>query len=83
METRTQSTYLAIGIILNNSHLTKVMQQAGHLKYLLLRCCYNLHKCSQEVKAFTYISMVHPLMEYACIVWDPYQIMGTYINAYS
>ena len=25
------------------------------------------------------ILLVHPLMEYACIVWDPYQI--TYINS--
>ena len=37
----------------------------------------NLYKCSQEVKASAYISLVRPLMEYACIVWDPYQI--TYI----
>ena len=31
-----------------------------------------------EVKASAYISLVRPLMEYACIVWDPYEI--TYIN---
>ena len=39
---------------------------------------YNLYKCSREVKVSAYISIVHPLMEYASIVWDSYQI--TYIN---
>ena len=36
-----------------------------------LRCNY---KCSEEVKASAYISLVCPLMEYASIVWDPCQV---------
>ena len=32
----------------------------------------HLSKCSSNVKASTYLLMVRPLMEYACVVWDPH-----------
>ena len=31
----------------------------------------NLYKCPQKVKAQAYITLVRPLLEYACSVWDP------------
>ena len=78
LETRIQSKYL--GIILNNtlswlSHISNTASRASKILNFLRR---NLYKCSQEVRASAYISLVSPLMEYACIVLDPYQI--THIN---
>ena len=59
-----------------SSHINNTASRASKTLNFLRR---NLYKCSQEVKASAYISLVRPLMEYACIVWDPYQI--TYINS--
>ena len=58
-----------------SSHINNIVSRATKTLNFLRR---NLYKCSQEVKASAYISIVRPLMEYASIVWDPYQI--TYIN---
>ena len=73
-----QSTYL--DITLNNAlswsfHINNIVSRATKTQFLRR----NLYKCSREVKASAYISIVRPLMEYASIVWDPYQI--TYINS--
>ena len=78
LETRAQSSYL--GITLHNTltwsfHISNITSRASRTLNFLRR---NLYKCSQEVKASAYISLVHPLMEYASVIWDPYQI--TYIN---
>ena len=32
-----------------------------------------LHKCTKEVKETTYFTLVRPVLEYAAIIWDPYQ----------
>ena len=65
-----------LGIILNNafSWSSNISNSANRASKILnfLRC--NLYKRLQAVKAFSYISLVHSLMKYACIVWDPYQI---------
>ena len=79
LENRKQSTYL--DITLNNtlswsSHIDNIVSRATKTLNFI-RC--NLYKCSREVKTSAYISIVCPLMEYASIVWDPYQI--TYINS--
>ena len=79
LENRTQSTYL--GITLNNtlswsSHINNIVSRATKTLNFLR---HRLYKCLQEVKASAYFSIVHPLMEHANIVWDPYQI--TYINS--
>ena len=42
----------------------------------VLRC--NLYKCSNEVKAASYLAVVRPLMEYASVVWDPH--LNVYIS---
>ena len=34
---------------------------------------HNLSNCSSSVKASAYLTIVHPIMEYAASVWDPYQ----------
>ena len=46
---------------------SKVSQTLNFLKR-------NLSKCSTEIKASAYLTMVLPLMEYASTVWDPYYI---------
>ena len=32
----------------------------------------HISKCLSNIKASAYLLMIHPLMEYACIVWDPH-----------
>jgi len=32
-----------------------------------------LYKCTREVKTTAYFTLVKPLLEYAAMVWDPYQ----------
>ena len=32
-----------------------------------------LHKCTKEVKETAYFTLVRPVLEYAAIIWDPYQ----------
>jgi len=32
----------------------------------------HLSKCSADTKATAYLLMVRPVMEYACVVWDPH-----------
>ena len=34
----------------------------------------NLSKCSPSVKASAYLTLVRPIMEYAAVAWDPYQL---------
>ena len=78
LETTTQSKYL--GVILNNTlswstHISNTARRASKILNFLRR---SLYKCSEEIKVSAYISLVCPLMEYASIVWDLYQV--TYIN---
>ena len=34
----------------------------------------HLSKCSTAIKASAYLLLVHPLMEYACAIWDPHYL---------
>ena len=33
----------------------------------------NLHHCPQKIKDQSYKSLVRPMLEYGCTVWDPYK----------
>jgi len=75
LDTKTELTYL--GIILQNmmswtSHINSIVNKASRTLNFLKR---NLSRCSQKVKESTYftIMIVLPILEYASIVWDPYQ----------
>jgi hypothetical protein len=35
---------------------------------------HNIYSCTPECRSLAYISLVRPLMEYACPAWDPYRI---------
>ena len=53
-----------------NTHVdataTKASQQLGFIKR-------NLKGCPQELKRLAYVSLVRSSMEYASIIWDPYE----------
>ena len=34
---------------------------------------HTLHKCTNEVKETACFTLVRPVLEYAAIIWDPYQ----------
>ena len=70
---RVSSTkYLGITISHNlnwNKHCDNICNKANSTLGLLKRI---LGECSSDVKARAYTSLVHPQLEYACSVWNPY-----------
>ena len=54
------------------------MQWSPHINNLAVKASKvlnfikcNLSNCSSETKASAYLSLVHPIIEYASFVWDP------------
>ena len=69
-----QHTYLGVLIDKRLSwslHISNIASKASQTLNFLK---HNLSKCSTEIKASAYLTMVRPLMEYASAVWDPYYI---------
>jgi len=68
------SQHLYLGTLLDNkvswsTHIRNTATKA--IKTLnFLKC--NFSSCSYEVKVSSYLTMVHPKMEYAAAAWDPY-----------
>jgi hypothetical protein len=63
-----------LGINLNrtlswNNHINTVAKKASNISAFLQR---NLHQLPRKSKAQCYQTLVRPLMEYACTIWDPY-----------
>ena len=61
-----------LGLTISNTiqwshHITNISNKASKVLNFL-RC--NLYKCSNKVKAASYLAIVPPLMEYASVVWD-------------
>ena len=52
-----------------STHVINVANKATRMLNFLKR---HLSKCSSHVKASAYLLMVRPVMEYACVVWDPH-----------
>ena len=68
------SKHTYLGVMLDHHlswsiHVTNVANKATRMLNFLKR---HLSKCSFNVKASAYLLMVRPLMEYACVVWDPH-----------
>lgn len=66
--------YKYLGLIITsdlrwNEHVTfiekKAMKKLGYLKR-------SLRQSTQEIKILAYKTYIRPLLEYACLVWDPY-----------
>ena len=68
----TQAKYLGVTIdnkLSWNSHVNQMMKRANQTTAFLRR---NLSRCSKDVKAQCYKSLVRPQLEYAATTWDPY-----------
>ena len=66
--------HMYLGVMLDDHlswsiHVTNVANKTTRMLNFLKR---HLSKCSSYVKASAYLLMVRPLMEYACVVWDPH-----------
>ena len=66
--------HMYLGVMLDDhlswsTHITNVANKATRMLNFLKR---HLSKCSSNVKASAYLLMVRPLMECACVVWDPH-----------
>ena len=67
-----QTRYLAVTLDDHLSwsiHVNNVANKATRILNFLKR---HLSECSSNIKASAYLLMVRPLMEYACVVWDPH-----------
>ena len=55
-----------------STHVTNVASKATRMLNFL-KC--HLNNCSTDIKTSAYLLLVRPLMEYACVVWDPHYIV--------
>ena len=74
LATTDQHRYL--GVLLDKQlswppHISNIVSKASQTLNFLKR---NLSKCSTAIKAFAYLTMVRPIMEYASAVWDPFYV---------
>jgi hypothetical protein len=63
--------YLGLNISTNltwTPHIDSVTKKANNITAILHR---NISTCPKKIKEKCYRTMVRPVMEYACIVWDP------------
>ena len=70
----TSTQHLYFWILLDHklswsSHIDHISTKANKILNFLKR---NLNSCSSSVKASAYLTLVHPSMEYAAAIWDPY-----------
>src|SRR5664279_1094115 len=52
-----------------NKHIDNVTLKAGRTLNFIRRNCY---PCDVDAKSLAYITLVRPLLEYACSAWDPH-----------
>ena len=52
-----------------SERIRQITNKANSIKGFLQR---NLHSCPISVKMSCYKSLIKPILEYACMVWDPY-----------
>ena len=51
-----------------NHHIGTITKKANNINVFLSR---NISSCPSNLKAQCYTTLVRPIMEYACIIWDP------------
>ena len=56
-------------------HVNNIVSKASKILNFVKR---NLYKCSPSIKATAYISLVHPILEYASSAWDPHLLKNIY-----
>ena len=52
-----------------NQHIDTITKKANSTRAFVQR---NLHYCPRSIKATCYTTLVRPLVEYACTIWDPH-----------
>ena len=65
-------TYLGVEISSDlrwNNHVAAVVSKASKTLNFVRR---NVYRCISRIKELSYITLVHPLLEYAMAAWDPY-----------
>ena len=63
-----------LGVTINEKlqwaeHISNITKKASATLGFLHR---NLNRCPSIIKTFCYKSLIIPILEYACTVWDPY-----------
>ena len=63
-----------LGVIIDhhlswNEHIIYITSKTNNVKCFLQ---YNLSQCPTHIKSNCYQSLVHPILEYPCIVWAPH-----------
>ncbi len=69
-----ENPYLGITISRNmkwNTHISNTVAKGKRLLGFLRR---NLRRCSLDLKAKAYKTLVRPVVEYSCSIWDPHEI---------
>ena len=61
--------YLGLTIDSSYPDIRQITNKANSIKGYLQ---HNLHSCPILVKVSCYKSLIKPILEYACVVWDPY-----------
>ena len=72
LETTDTAKYLGIHInntLSGNTHINKTAQRANTTSAFLHR---NIPTCPRKTKHLAYTTLVHPILEYASIIWDPH-----------
>ena len=54
-----------------NFHVSFVCNKANNVRGFLQ---HNLRQCPTSVRERCYLSLLRPILEYACVVWSPYTI---------
>ena len=52
-----------------NTHINKISNKASSILGFIRR---NLRHCTSNLKQTAYISLIQSVMDYSCVVWDPY-----------
>ena len=70
--------YLGVTIQKNlswNIHIDQITKKANSTRAFIQR---NLNHCPREMKSTCYLTLVRPLLGYACMVWDPHTAQNTH-----
>lgn len=76
LEVVDSAKYLGVTIHKNlrwNEHIDNITKKANSTRAFIQR---NLQHCPRNTKAACYTTLVRPLVEYACTVWDPHTALN-------
>jgi hypothetical protein len=77
LEELESAIYLGVTIQKNlswNIHIDQITKKVNSTRAFIQR---NLNHCPRETKSTCYLTLVRPLLEYACMVWGPHTAQNT------